>query len=170
MARKANDVTAAEAMKSAPLVAFGCAQFLACRRAGEGEDVQDVQRERVEIDGRRKARKKVVTNKNIGYKYGYRGGHEAVKHLDPYRFVSEWEVVRAAFPNSAGAARNAARADPSHITDQKNISCGVQWTMHITATHTHQVTQIWIRVGANALHLHLVAALRSQPWCHLGRL
>ena len=40
----------------------------------------------------------MITDKNIGYKYGYRGTHDAVYHLSPYQFTSEWEIQRVTYP------------------------------------------------------------------------
>ena len=41
----------------------------------------------------------VTVAKNVGYKYGYRGTHDAVRYLSPYEFVSEWEIHRVTYPS-----------------------------------------------------------------------
>lgn len=108
--RKKHDVTAAESIKSHLLTPFPCSQYLACQRAAEGEDIRaPTVFEPLDIDRRNPSRRKVVTNKNVGYKYGYRGMHHAVQHLSPYEFDIEWELQRVTYPTQAAQRFNQAQ-------------------------------------------------------------
>lgn len=114
--KKSHDVTAAESIKSALLVPFPCSQFIACQQAAVGQDVMQAVHQPLEIDARNPKRMRVVTDKNVGYKYGYRGMHPAVRHLSPYMFTSEWEIQRATYPTNT-----AARFDPKAVNDAAQL-------------------------------------------------
>ena len=96
--RRKHDATAAESMKSNALTPFACAQYLACQEAAIGTDTPYDTYQSLQIDTRNPRYRKVVTDKNVGYKYGHRGCHPAVHHLSPYQFTSEWEIQRATYP------------------------------------------------------------------------
>ena len=82
--RKNHDVTRAESFKSSLLVPFPCAQYLVCQRASYGYRIENEVRQPLEIDRRNGNKPRVVTDRNVGYKYGYRGTHAAVRYLSPY--------------------------------------------------------------------------------------
>ena len=97
--RRKHDKTRAESLRSNLLAPFPCKQYIACQGASVGGTVNDVIYETIEIDRRNAQRPRVVSDKNVGYKYGYRGTHDAVRYLSPYEFVSEWEILRVTYPS-----------------------------------------------------------------------
>ena len=66
-------------------------------------------RQPLEIDRRNGNKPRVVTDRNVGYKYGYRGTHAAVRYLSPYEFTMDWEIQRATYPRDAGQRFNKAQ-------------------------------------------------------------
>ena len=109
--RKKTDVTHAESLKSALLAPFPCEQYVACQNAAAGNPVESVVYEPLEIDRRSSRKPRVVSDKNVGYKYGYRGKHDAVHHLSPYEFVMGWEILRVTYPPGNGHWQNIAQYD-----------------------------------------------------------
>ena len=91
--RRPGDVTAAESMKSAPLVKFNCKQFAA--EAGR----KGAARCCISLRGGSHGVEPSIANFG-GILYGHRGQHRAIHTLSAYEFVSGWTFVPAKSPKT----------------------------------------------------------------------